>query len=104
MPGGIWQAGQGLLPHPGGVGDGFASAAWAGWAQLALALPMYAWTGAVFHLGALQAARHRTTNMDTLVSLGATVAFGYSVIATIALPGQATYYDVAATCTHPGER
>jgi len=78
------------------VAYGFGSAAWAGWAQLALTLPVYAWTGAVFHRGAIEAARHRTTNMDTLVSLGATVAFGYSVIATIALPGQTTYYDVAA--------
>ena len=78
------------------VAYGFGSAGWAGWAQLALTLPVYAWTGAVFHRGAIEAARHRTTNMDTLVSLGATVAFGYSVIATIALPGQATYYDVAA--------
>jgi P-type Cu+ transporter len=78
------------------VAYGFGSAAWAGWAQLALTLPVYVWTGAVFHRGALEAARHRTTNMDTLVSLGATVAFGYSVIATIALPGQMTYYDVAA--------
>jgi Cu+-exporting ATPase len=78
------------------VAYGFGSAGWAGWVQLALTLPVYAWTGAVFHRGALDAARHRTTNMDTLVSLGATVAFGYSVIATIALPGQTTYYDVAA--------
>ena len=78
------------------VAYGFGAAAWAGWAQLALTLPVYVWTGAVFHRGALEAARHRTTNMDTLVSLGATVAFGYSVIATIALPGQMTYYDVAA--------
>jgi P-type Cu+ transporter len=78
------------------VAYGFGSAVWAGWAQLALTLPVYVWTGAVFHRGALEAARHRTTNMDTLVSLGATVAFGYSVIATIALPGRATYYDVAA--------
>ena len=78
------------------VAYGFGSAAWAGWVQLALVLPVYVWTGAVFHRGALEAARHRTTNMDTLVSLGATVAFGYSVIATIALPGQMTYYDVAA--------
>ena len=62
------------------VAYGFGSAAWAGWVQLALTVPVYAWTGAVFHRGALEAARHRTTNMDTLVSLGATVAFGYSVI------------------------
>jgi Cu+-exporting ATPase len=78
------------------VAYGFGSAGWAGWVQLALALPVYVWTGAVFHRGAIEAARHRTTNMDTLVSLGASVAFGYSVIATIVLPGRATYYDVAA--------
>src|SRR5260370_11276850 len=34
--------------------------------------------------------------MDTLVSLGASVAFGYAASAPIALPGRATYYDVAA--------
>jgi Cu+-exporting ATPase len=78
------------------IAYGFPSTAWAGWAQLVLTLPVFAWTGAVFHRGALEAARHRTTNMDTLVSLGATVAFGYSVIATIALPGRPAYYDVAA--------
>ncbi len=78
------------------VAYGFSSAAWAGWAQLALTLPVYAWVGSLFHRGALEAARHRTTSMDTLVSLGATVAFGYSAIATIALPGRPTYYDVAA--------
>ena len=78
------------------VAYGFGAAGWAGWAQLAVTLPVWAWTGAPFHRGALEAARNRTTNMDTLVSLGASVAFGYSVIATIALPGRATYYDVAA--------
>jgi P-type Cu+ transporter len=78
------------------VAYGFAAAAWAGWAQLVLALPVYVWVGAMFHRGALEAAQHRTTNMDTLVSLGTSVAFGYSVIATIVLPGRPTYYDVAA--------
>jgi hypothetical protein len=64
--------------------------------RVALTLPVYLWVGALFHRGALEAARHLTTNMDTLVSLGATVAFGYSVIATIAFPGRTAYYDVAA--------
>ena len=78
------------------VAYGFAAAAWAGWAQLVLTLPVYLWVGALFHRGALEAARHRTTSMDTLVSLGSTVAFGYSAIATFALPGRPTYYDVTA--------
>src|SRR5262245_29700594 len=60
------------------VAYGFGSAGWARWAQLALTLPVYVWTGAVFHRGAIQAARHRTTNMDTLVALGAPAALGRS--------------------------
>src|SRR5207244_9051182 len=78
------------------VAYGYGAAGWAGWAQLALTLPVYFWVGALFHRGALEAARHRTTNIDTLVSLGTTVAFAYTAIATIALPGRPTYYDVAA--------
>jgi len=37
------------------------------------------WVGRDFHAGAWRAARARTTNMDTLVSLGANVAFFYSL-------------------------
>jgi len=37
------------------------------------------WVGRDFHFGAWRAARARTTNMDTLVSLGANVAFFYSL-------------------------
>ena len=37
------------------------------------------WVGRDFHIGAWRAARARTTNMDTLVSLGANVAFFYSL-------------------------
>ncbi len=75
---------------------GFGTAAWSPYLQLALALPVLTWVGAGFHIGALKNLRHRSANMDTLVSLGASVAFVYSVVATFALPGRATYYDVAA--------
>ena len=75
---------------------GFGSARWSGYLQLAIALPVWLWVGWKFHRGALQAARHRATTMDTLVSLGSSVAFIYSVVALFALPGQATYFDVAA--------
>ena len=37
------------------------------------------WVGSDFHFGAWRAARAGTTNMDTLVSLGANVAFFYSL-------------------------
>lgn len=45
----------------------------------ALAALVLVFVGRDFHLGAWRAARELTTNMDTLVSLGATVAFAYSL-------------------------
>jgi len=63
---------------------------------LALALPVWAYVGRSFHLGAVRALRHGTANMDTLVSLGATVAFLYSVWATFFQAHAVTYFDTAA--------
>lgn len=75
---------------------GFPGAAWSPWAQLTIALPIWALVGWIFHRGALRSARHASVNMDTLVSLGSTVALVYSVVAVAALPGRPTYFDVAA--------
>ncbi|MDA8355108.1 MAG: cation-translocating P-type ATPase [Actinomycetota bacterium] len=75
---------------------GFGVDSWSPYAQLALGLPVFAWVGADFHRGALSSLRHRSANMDTLVSLGSAVAFSYSVAATVLLPGKPTYFDVAA--------
>jgi P-type Cu+ transporter len=63
---------------------------------LALALPVWAYLGRSFHVGAARAARHAAANMDTLVSLAATVAFLYSVWATFFQPHAVTYFDTAA--------
>lgn len=52
------------------------------WVQLALATPVQFWAGAEFYRTALSALRHRTANMDTLVALGTTVAYFYSVFVT----------------------
>jgi Cu+-exporting ATPase len=70
--------------------------AWSPYAQLGLALPVWLWVGAIFHRGALKTALHANVNMDTLVSLGSSVAFGYSAVATFVLPGRTLYFDVAA--------
>ncbi len=75
---------------------GFPHAAWSPWVQLTIALPVWALVGWIFHRGALRSARHASVNMDTLVSLGSTVALVYSVVAVLALPGRPTYFDVAA--------
>ncbi len=53
------------------------------WIAAALSGLVLLWVGREFHVGALRAARDRTTNMDTLVSLGASVAFTYSLVVLI---------------------
>ncbi|MCL4313059.1 MAG: cadmium-translocating P-type ATPase [Actinobacteria bacterium] len=75
---------------------GFPHASWSRLTQLLLALPVYLWVGWLFHRPAIVSALHGSVNMDTLVSLGSTVAFIYSVVATIFIPRAATYFDVAA--------
>lgn len=49
------------------------------WVVVALAAPVVAWAAAPIHLGALRAARHGTTTMDTLVSMGIAASTGWSV-------------------------
>ena len=61
-----------------------------------VALPVWLWVGWKFHRGALRAARHGSANMDTLVSLGSSVAFVYSALALFLLPGRQTFFEVAA--------
>ncbi len=53
------------------------------WVQLILAVPVQFWAGLGFYKATIPALKHRTANMDTLVALGTTVAFVYSVIVTI---------------------
>ncbi len=53
------------------------------WTQLLLALPVQLWAGADFYRTAVASLRHRAANMDTLVAIGTTVAFVYSVVVTV---------------------
>jgi Cu+-exporting ATPase len=52
------------------------------WVQLLLAIPVQFWAGSEFYKTAIAALKHRTSNMDTLVALGTTVAFTYSTFIT----------------------
>ncbi len=47
-----------------------------------LATPVQFWIGAIFYQSAWGALKHRTTNMNTLVALGTSVAYGYSTVVT----------------------
>ncbi|HQA77038.1 MAG TPA: cation transporter, partial [Propionicimonas sp.] len=51
------------------------------WLSLALTVPVYAWSAWPFHHSALVNARHGATTMDTLITLGTTAAFGWSLYA-----------------------
>jgi Cu+-exporting ATPase len=53
------------------------------WVQLALATPVQFWVGREFHQSAWKAFRHRTADMNTLISLGTNIAFFYSLWITI---------------------
>ena len=47
-----------------------------------LATPVQFWIGATFYQSAWGALKHRTTNMNTLVAVGTSVAYGYSTVLT----------------------
>jgi Cu+-exporting ATPase len=49
------------------------------WLVCALAIPVQLGVGLEFYAGAWRAARNRSSNMDTLVALGSSVAFFYSL-------------------------
>jgi Cu+-exporting ATPase len=51
------------------------------WLSLALTVPVYTWAAWPFHHSALVNARHAATTMDTLISLGTTAAFFWSLYA-----------------------
>jgi P-type Cu+ transporter len=53
--------------------------------QLALATPVQFWSGLPFYTGAIKALRHRAADMNTLIAVGTSAAYGYS-IATILAP------------------
>jgi Cu+-exporting ATPase len=74
------------LPMATMQAHGSVSPALVRWALLALTVPIVTWAGRGFFVRAWAAMRHRTSDMNTLVSVGAGTAFAFSVVATI-VPG-----------------
>ena len=68
-----------------------------GWLSLALATPVVLWAGWPFHRAAVANARHGTTTMDTLVSLGVGAAWAWSVVALVT--GGDLYLEAATVVT-----
>ena len=69
----------------------------AGWVLLALATPVQFWAGWPFYQGAWVALRNRAADMNTLIAVGTSAAYGYSLAVTIAPAGLRPdlYYDTA---------
>ena len=63
---------------------------------LALATPVQFWAGRQFYVSAWSAARHLTSNMNTLIAIGTSAAYLYS--AAVTLFGQTTFFE------RPGHR
>ncbi len=73
---------------------------WFRWLAFALALPVQVLCGARFYHGAWTQLRARAANMDTLVALGSTTAFGYSAVALFTgWPGHLYFMEAAAIIT-----
>jgi Cu+-exporting ATPase len=54
------------------------------WIELVLSLPVALWAGWPFYVRGVQSVINRSPNMWTLIGLGTSVAFVYSVVATVA--------------------
>ncbi len=68
-----------------------------------LAMPVQLWAGAQFYRGAWSTARHLTADMNTLIAVGTSAAYLYSVVATFAPSAveaagikAEVYYDTSA--------
>jgi Cu+-exporting ATPase len=69
------------------------------WVALALATPVWAWAGWPFHRAALRNLRHGGVTMDTLISLGTTAAYVWSLVALLALDDAEVYFEVTSVVT-----
>ena len=79
---------------------------WRGYALFVLATPVQLWSALPFYRGAISAARHGRTDMNTLIVVGTTAAYAVSVVATFfpqaffvlgLEPDRFLYYDTSTT-------
>ena len=66
------------------------------WLQLALATPVQFWIGWRFYDGAFKALRGGGANMDVLVALGTSMAWGFSTVVTLFGLNQHIYFEAGS--------
>ena len=80
----------GLIPHALG------HASWFNWLMFALATPVQFYVGRQYYVGAYKSLRNRAANMDVLIAMGSTAAYGYSLPVLLGfLPGH-MYFETSA--------
>jgi P-type Cu+ transporter len=67
-----------------------------GWIMLGLATPVQLYVGSQFYIGAFKALRNGRANMDSLIALGTSAAFIYSLLVQLNIFTGAVYFDSAA--------
>jgi Cu+-exporting ATPase len=67
-----------------------------GWAQCILATPVQLWSGRRFYRGAWNALRGGTANMDVLVGLGTSAAYGFSAVVLFFQLNEQLYFEAGA--------
>jgi Cu+-exporting ATPase len=86
-----------------GVWGPWSHATWVNYLMLALATPVQFYVGRDFYLGAFRSLRNRLANMDVLVAMSTTVAYGFSVAVMVLLArgsgvlGGHVYFETSAT-------
>lgn len=84
---------MGGAAHPSGAGSEWIPRGW----QFMLATPVQFWIGWRFYDGAFKALRGGGANMDVLVALGTSMAWGFSAVVTFAgLHQQHVYFEASA--------
>ncbi len=97
----LWIGLLGTLPLMAGEWIfGLGMERWFQWLAFALATVVQTFPGSQFYRGAWQQLKVRSANMDTLVALGSTTAFGFSAWALFTrLPGHLYFMEAAAIIT-----
>lgn len=90
------------MARDGGIVGHWAHAPWVNVFLGLLATPVQFYTGWEYYAGAFKALRNRTANMDVLIAMGSSAAYGFSVVVTGVLlggghfAGEHVYFETSA--------
>jgi P-type Cu+ transporter len=93
----FWAATEALMSHDGGMLMHYpASADMLNWLFLLLATPVQLYSGRDFYIHAWKALKSKTANMDTLIALGSSTSYIYSVALMASGLAGHVYFETAA--------